>query len=672
MAAREALKHATPVGKSMSIFAPFDTYPWPCRPLPGAPPVHPVGVTPAEAGACGWLLSCALHVDEPTTVALSHQLGYATRLEREARVLGSLYERLTKPPPTLHDAGLRAGTCNGLVPFSVVEKTLQLEWGESVVQCEGMLRKVDTHLWCMLEACVRGSVEEHVASLERALSSLGGLASGQLDQRVSGAMNGFSRSVSNRITEELLRRGASKATLLSKLQRLADDLMPSVVADAKRRIQEDLRAVKILRSFTILTATELDQVVQECDYVISALAACPPHALEKQFAQRSLGFEELRAAFPQTPNGLVGLPTSVPPASIGVRGSMLAAWLEQSGPRVKEACNASIAALQRAATRQALMVNWSDVTLSKGSALHGAAAPLPLPMHTVAADDGSPPSHTLTLNGLCEGSALRCARVIAVLQDEVRLDLLPVGAIHPAALSPIVLRLRSEREVAYAACVAQQLRPIGARAGLPWPGDAGGPADRCKPLAHAIIAAPQASQAPVQSTQLVLQVDASSVHSSLLRDHAILYALLLCLEKRRNEQSVHVSLNEVVVTVKTISPIMKDHTEASAVQAVRWVCNKVIDLSRPNFKAPTGSIRYVSSCGGGVGRVSGGVTATDAGCLYLRQYVTWCVSQMRGNGGLFSNVWHSSRSSRCRARTSIKKRERVAPAGVPADVPARS
>lgn len=606
-----------------------------------------------------WLLSASVYMEAGTAIKVARQLAYAAKLSRDAIAIDNIYCALATK--VLAPGGPR----RGLVCIADVERVLHVHWNDVVVPCGDLLRCIDPYFWRVLETRVRSSIEEHVWAVEAALASLPGLASGQLGGDASATADSACRLIVQRIGPALLAKESCTGALVAIIEQLATEMLPAAVLEAKRTAHDDMRCVRALSTLAATKQDALEEKIQELDVTLASLAQRPPAPLVRQFSERGFSFEELRAAFPPNSQGIVS--SVVPPTSIGVRASIVACWLQNYGPVVQEACAAAAAVLQRTANRPVHLTSWSDVELRAPRA-GGEEVPWPLVAHLSAQERVSVASDRVLAIARPEGSALRVARLLSTLLQEVNMGLMPTGVVHQSAIAPILARVRAEREVELGACIARELKPIGKRVGVTWPSgsDGAGPeaaaATDVPAFAQSEVAAPIHRAAPLGQTALgKAKAVETRMPPSLLRDHAILKALFRCLIERRGFGPVlHVALNDVVAKVRALSTVLAAQTEASLVQSSRWVCTKVIEraTARMEQAGHTGDVRYQT------GRVwngtskMGGVVADALGAQRLIEFVQHCMTQMQENGAAFATQWHTSRSARSRAGASIGKRVR--------------
>lgn len=645
--ARSALAGATPPDHS-TIFYPLAAYRWPLESTVAKE--DPLGATPEERDCVAWLMTISAHMSHDASCKAARQLAYAANLSRDAIRLDRIYESLAT------DA-LALGGGNGLVRIADIERALQVQWTDVIVPDNGLLRKMDPYYWALLESRVRSSVEEHVWALDAALSSLPGLVGGQKGEAVNAEVDGACRIIAQRLCPALLARDAPEGSLATLLDQLATELLPAAAAGAKRSMQDDLRGVRALALLAAAKPEELDERIQELDGSLAALVQSPPTQLVGQFADRGVGFEELNAAFPPAAHGIIS--TAVAPTSLGVRASILACWLQNFGQEVKAACAATTSMLHRASHRAVHLSVWSDVELR--ALTPGAAQALWPPVAHVIA-----PS-VIARGGIdrvlaverTEGGSLRVARLLCVLLQEVRMGLLPAGAVHNSVLAPIIARVRAEREVELCACIARELRPLAVQYDVAWPSGSGGtgPAGGCEAHAPAFVAAPVPAL-PVAAAGMAME-------PSLLRDHAILNALFKCLVRRRSLPVAAVMLNEVVTTVRLTTSALASQTDASLVQAARYVCCKVVDRASARLAKIRcgGAITYQKARKRETGGRVGSIVAELGGVAVVIEFVQYCLEQMQNNSHQFSREWHPSRSARSRGRVYIGKRARVSGTG---------
>lgn len=652
VAARAALAGAVPRTGPSTIFSPMDAYCWPGKPLATpVPKEDPVGSTPEEARCVAWLMTASAYMSKETAMKVAQQLAYAAKLSRDAILFDGIYESLAQ-------GGLAATNKSGLVRIADVEKALRMQWTDVIVPEGGLLRKVDPYYWGMLESRVRRSVEEHVWALEAALASLPGLAGGQKGQEADDAVDVACRLIVQRLCPVLVQKDAPDGTAATVLDQLATELLPAAAAAAKRVMQEDMRGVRALAALAAAAPEDLDEKIQELDGSLAALVKQPPDQLVGQFADRGLSFEELRAAFPPGSQGCGSLPSVTAPTSLGVRASILACWLQNYAAPVREACVAAMSMLQRASNRALHLSVWSDVEIRP--ATPGIPQALWPPVaHVIApgvvAKGGV--DRVLAVEH-AEGGALRVARLLCTLFHEVRMGLLPSGVVHHSVLTPVVARVRAEREVELGACIARELRPVAAQFGVEWPSGADAPgggaeAVRASTFVAETVPLPHVPVLPPAAAGMTME-------TSLVRDHAILNALFKCVVKRRSLAVVAVMLNEVVAMARVTSSLLAGQTEASLVQSARFVCTKIVERanSKISESEATGAVAYQQARKHESGGRVGGIVAEQGGVQVLIDTVQYCLLQMQTNSHQFSREWRPSRSSRSRAGGRIEKRPR--------------
>ncbi len=646
VAARSALDNAVPSANNRAIFAPFEVFCWPGRSgeaLPQAKCPRPVGATPEEARCVAWLLSASAHLDAEVVLDVAKKLAYAAKLSRDAIAMDTIYTELATA------ALAPGGPCRGLVRFADVERVLGVRWLDCLVETGGVLKRVDPYFRAVLDGRVRRSVEEHVWALERALSSLPGLANGQTNVSVDGVVDTACRLAIQRLQAVVLRPDGSLSMLTAEINRLAEELLPSVVLDAKTTVQSDMCGV---RALSMLVATGLDHLeerMQTIDEAVAILVHAPPTPLVEQFADRNIGFDELRAAFPSGANPGCGSTTG-PPTSLGVRTSILACWLHSFAASAQEACVATMATLQRAAQRATLLASWSDTELCPVTQAIKQSAAWPPPTYTVAPN--TPPVHAIVATR-SDGTALRVARLLATLLHEAQTGLLPVGVVHQSVLAPLIARVRAEREVALGACVSRELKPVGERVGVAWPS---GPKSEPVP-ATVVLQAP----APTPAKAVVAALSSGvTLPASLVRDHFLLSSIFKALQRRRGHASIHVALNEIVSTARELSDVLRAQTNASVVQSTRWVCVKVVErtFAQLQNRRAIGTVEYRTGRTKDSGERFGGIVAEGEGVDALLGFVHSCLVQMQTNGVAFAAQWHVSRSARSRCVIAIGKRVR--------------
>lgn len=628
----------------MSIFAPFEAS------------------NKGEACSLAWLMSCtpyASSMDEIHYAATA--LAYVTHLEQEGPVVEELYRKLV----------LRT---DELVHVCEVEQALGCRWGEIDVVIDGHPQRIDPYFWKMLETMVRDSTVEYLTRLDGTLCNLDGLDLMQFSNSTALAMERTRRLVTHYLSNALLNRDTTTERLVVMLMRLRDEALKDQVEASKRLVQEQIRGIRALAALAAAPTDKLDEKMQELESDILLLFPNAPSALKEHFIDHKISLMELSAVFVPYTNGLIDSRTTVPPASLGVRITILAQWLDRCRDAVSDACVATIATLQRVADRPLKAYEWAGVQLCLADPTDARTREAP----PSAIATWRPPGHIgpddeprVVVATQQNGTALRVARFFGILLDQAKLGLLPPMKLRASWVLPIISRFTAENQVARGHYVAMRLRPLADACGVLWPEHVQGAASK-RPQAHVDVLqhpcdkrrAPSPTFSDVGSGHAVttpstlgapMAADPSlgRVPAALLRDHAILHALCMCIQQRKGSQSIRIPLQEISTTVQSLCPLMREHKTASVTQAVRYVCTAAIN--RATAKMQTEGVSHVieyssvRDCSGD--RRVGGVVCEGEGGAYFLNYASWVVMQMKFNGTAFCNVWHASRSSQSRARS---------------------
>ena len=649
----------------MSIFSPFDGFQWLLEKR------QPVGLTKQEGKDIAWLLTCSSAQGCTPEDAEGHarSLAYAVHLRREVPIAEALYRTL-------------AGRGNDLVHAREVEEAMGCQWGEVDITVDGQQQRLDPYFWHMLETMIRGSVSEYVEHLEASMTMIRGCEPRQLTTAAQQAMLPVRRAVAHCLSQELLRRGSTTQSTVDMLQQMRNEVLPAHVEQTSQHLRQQVRRVRALARLVATPEAQLEEVLYEEEALVQELFAEMPRELEEQLANRCVSLLELGMLFVPVCNGLLATASSVPPASFAVRVAVLSRWMRRCSHAISEACVSTIATLSRVADLPLAAHEWSGVELCIATLsdprTHGVT-----PEYMV---HWKPPAHmgqvgqprVVVGQRHCTHLNLRAARLFSLLIDQARLGLLPALTMKASMVLPIVARFTAEGEVNYGHYVDMQLRPFARKCEVPWPEDhwihrgkrrkapSPTPSDEpSSPLApHGQPRRPPLLQPAVAAVAVQREVVSSvlpqqgNVPPKLLRDHAILHGLCLCLQPHKSATSVRMPLDEIVAMVRKVAPMLSSQSDSSLRQAVRWVTCEVIkqahaqaattDHSALNMEFSSDRDRTTD------GRV-GGLVCQGRGVAYLFQYASWCVNEMRFNGIAFCAVWKPSRSAQSKAGAMVQK-----------------
>jgi hypothetical protein len=675
-------------------FAPFGPFTWSDIDAPGH---DPVGRDAHEARNVAWLLSCSSDPGVADTDQATHALKYATRLEREAPLCSALYTRFSC-------------NMNQLVHLDEVGGLLRCRIEQVDMVVDGYAQKLDPYFRKMVDQTVRESVRDYLLRLDVQLSLLAGISESQSARCVTEKMEQVRNAVGHHLGNALLNRETTNESLVAMLRRLQKEFVPQHVADEKQLLRRQIQGVRALSIIAAADEEKLEEALQELDENLMGLLSRLPCELKEQFDQRRVSVRDLSHVFGSYGEGFVERPTSVAPPSFAVRVSVLSAWLERSRDSVKEACVAAIATLQRLADQPNNAREWCEVALcrldhadprARVSAAERVVPWVP-PMHLGVANQ----PRVLVASPRCQSEALRVSRFFAVLLQQAQEGLLPPLTVKAELMLPVLARVSAESDVGYSQVIEGVLRPFGNGRGRPWPGDfhytghgvpragRGGaasgrgarmpglrkrvhspsleegdsPAGTIVPqeAAQSLPLAIEAHAAPVNNAALALAPKPKpDVPQQLMRDHAILHALCVCMQPQNLSQRMRVSLDTLVSTIRGVAPLFGAQSDASLRQAACWCCSKVLEHAHNHARASGFflSMEYSSHRDrSGDGKVSG-VLCEGQGVAFLCDYVAWCVNEMQYNGKNFMTTWRTSRSSRCRAGAPARRvaqRARVA------------
>ena len=654
---KAAMAGATTPASAISIFAPFDAFKWAPNDLPTA---KPIGSVSREAKDVAWLFSCVPHLCASESKQVAEWLAYATHLRREAPISEALYTKL-------------CAKSTGLVHISEIEQAVGCPWGEVEVNLGGRVQRMDPYFWKLLEGIVRESVQNYITQLDQIVTKLMGCEVGQTWPDTESAMEGIRRATAHHLSTALLQRSTTVASLVRLLAELRDTWLAREVAQAKARMRRSIERVRALSRVVAAPDQKLEEVLQEEEPDLRDLFAEFPVELADSLKSQRVSILEIGPVFAPQRNGLVQSSSSVPPASFAVRASVLSRWLNRYGTQVAEACVAVIAMMRRTVDLPHWSPEWSGVQLATTTptdprtqgCTRDSMVAWNAPSHLACNDV---PRVVVVDRSTSPYTGLRVARMFGVLLDHARLGLLPSVTLRADLVVPIVARFGSEGMVNYGQLVDMQLRPVAARCENLWPEDKTTLGKRRKvpspvPPEETCAAIVPPAPAPVAPVVQAVPVQVApvehlgSVPAKLLRDHCILHGFALCLQAVRHSSSVRIPLDEILRSVRGVSPALATQSDPSLRQAVRWACCETI--RRAHAQATEGGVALTMGFSSERDRAHnghvGGVVCEGAAVSYLFRYVTWIVNQMRFDGERFCNVWRASRSSQSKAASIAHK-----------------
>jgi hypothetical protein len=660
-------------------FAPFSAFTWSDIDDPGH---DPLGRDVHEARNVAWLMSCFSKSNSVDNDQATNALKYATRLEREVPLCDALYTRFSN-------------NMNQLVHLDEVGGLLRCKINQVDMVVDGYAQKLDPYFRKMIDQSVRESVRDYLLRLDVQLSLLPGISESQSARCVTEKMEQVRNAVGYHLGNALLSREATPESIAATLRRLQKEFVPQHVADEKQLLRRQIQGVRALSILAAADDEKLEEALQELDENLIGLLSRLPCELKEQFNERRVSVQDLSQVFASHGEGFVERPTSVAPPSFAVRVSVLSAWLERSRDSVKEACVAAIATLQRLVDQPANARDWCEVLLCRTD--HGDP-------HTRGATADRvvswvPPAHlgvanqprVLVASHRSRSEALRASRFFTVLLQQVQEGMLPALTVKAELLLPVLARVSAESEVGYSQVVSGVLRPLGNQCGHPWPDDLpqgtssrgtrllgvrkrlhsptmddacdAGPAGhtgivpvgQAGPSGQQIVST--AAEAPSGTALALAPKPKPDVPQQLMRDHAILHALCVCMQPQKLLQRMRVSLDSLVSTIRGVAPLFGSQSDSSLRQAACWCCSKVLEHAHNQARSRgfTLTMEYSSQRDrAGDGKVSG-VICEGQGVAFLCDYVAWCVNEMQYNGKHFMTSWRTSRSARCRAASSARR-----------------
>lgn len=677
------------MGAIRDIFAPFSAFQW--TPVsPTAVTTHtraPLGADKKEAEKVAWLVTCAPYVTESQFSDAAKGLQFAMHLQRDGVVAGRIYKRLSS-------------STNELVSIKDVENELKCKWGEIDVQLDGQPRRIDPYFWKLVESDIRKSCLEYLRTLDNSVTMLAGVNAMQKSAQIQEAMERLIRSVSHELANNLLNRDTNQTATVRLLQQLQLHYATEHVNFVKTHMQSNIQGYVALSRCAAASSCEFDEILQEGDEHIAQLIVCPPKEFVAHLASGGAHISELSSTFFTNTNGLVSV-SSAPPASFGVRATVLARWLCKHKRIVGEACAAQIGVCRRACALPPTHPSWTNIELCRSSPddvrTREAMDACMLDTRTIRGVTWTPPFHLgeidearVLICGVpdCQLSVRAC-RVMEVLLQQAKLGLLPAMTVRASVILPVISRFTVENAFCYNAHVETVLRPMSKISHVPWPDDVqhGYPqlvpdsnaptyngnkrgASSSPPSSYAsgsedemvetntATKNPPASQDPLapftySSAAQLYSITNSMVPLAMQRDYAVLNSLFGMVRARKVASGIRVGLDEICDSVRVLSPYLRDTSESSLKQVVAHVARRVAE--RAALRCPGGTVEYSGRRDRSASSRVDGIVCDGPGSLALLAYLDYCLHKMCYDGAHFAREWPVSRSAASHARSVARK-----------------
>lgn len=545
------------------------------------------------------------------------------------------------------------------------EDQFEFQWREQDVRIDGHAHRMDPYFRKMLDVLLSDSVMAYLNTLDRSLCSVRGLEPSQMGAWVSNEMDGVRRSTWFHLSKLLLQPTTSKDHVIEMIKKLRDENVPSHVAAVKQRLRQQINGVRALLLLASTSEEDLEEILQNTDHDMATLVACPPKELVVSMAARKFDLSELTSVYSNS-NGLVQGSSSILPPSVGVRADVVSRWLERNKEAVSECCVACLSVMRRQVnmnTHEFSHFSWSGVQLSP----EGRANEPILP--TQKAELWVGPSHLflpetsttrlLVHTGELTHMNVRCVRFFEVLIQQTHMNLLPANTWRANAMLPVVSRAVSETARTWSLHVLRHDLDredvvLKRQRATPSPNPVQGVvvAPTVATVASASSCAENVLRGPVVA-QAVAEKPASCVHPKLLRDHAILNSLCMCLnDALQTHGNIRVSPTDIVASIRSRAPALASSSDASLRQAVAHVCQKIIDRAHEKMRTDSTEQLHVAYSNErdrkADGKV-GGVIASKEGGTYLQRFALTTVHAMAFNSPKFLEKWMPSRSAQARA-----------------------
>lgn len=623
------------------IFKPFRLFSWD----QGVKP-KPFGNSRREAEQVAWLLSCSPWLDGPTATNASSALGYVCHLRREHDDFESLHGKI-------HASKTQ------LVHMDEIEAAIHGTWCEKDLWSGSYVKRMDPYFYKLLQDELAKSLLSYMSQLDAAISSLSNAAPLQTSAAVNKSMQMMIRSLCFYLTNALLKKETTEDELCQLVSTTCTNYIQNHVADVKRNLKQQVGRVRSLAKLAACEDRDLDCVMQVEQVDVIELFADPPPELVDQLQDRNIAFSELYDIFCPSSNDMVS--TQVAPASFAVRASTLSRFLCRHRDAIQEVCTNTIVTLQGVHNYSFDSQEWHRVELC----LSREAAPVDedhIARWTPPPHLGKlPVSRSIIAQKAPTHVGLRSARLSSILTQQIRAGLLPVATMSSTILIPIISRIASEADVAYAHTVEHSLRPLATKYGIPWPEEINGTArtsgtapskrHQCLPLSKKPVWNDHVpSRAPSRADQCQSYQPCNSrpleihkVPAALQRDQIIMYGLCVLLKSYKTTLNATFTLDDIMESVRSVGPMLSTQSDASLRQAVRWVCCEVIK------RCDSQEIQFSSTRDRTAGGKVGGIVCYDRGAELLFNFTSWCVTEMSQNGEEFVKTWRVSRSSRAKA-----------------------
>lgn len=683
------------------IFAPFSAFQW--TPTPSSvtpttttatPTRAPVGIDKKEAEKVAWLVTCAPYVSESQLSRAAEGLKFAIHLQRDGTVADRIYKRL-------------ASRTDELVSVKDVENELKCKWGEVDAMLDGRPRRIDPYFWKLVESDVRNSCLEYLRALDESVTMLSGIDPMERSVHVHQTVARMIRAVSHELANNLLNRNTDQTKTVDLLKRLQSHYATEHVNSVKERLRRDMQGYVALNRCAAASADNFDEVLQEGDQHIACLVACPPKEFTDHLMRGGAHIYELSSTFCVNSNGLVSV-SSTPPASFGVRATVLARWLHKHKGIVGEACAAQIGVSRRLCSLPPTHPTWTNIELCRNSpddVRTREAMDAARESRTIRGVAWKPPYHLGDIGDsrilICGAPdcrlAIRACRILEVLLQQAKLGLLPAMTIRASVILPVISRFTVENAFCYASLVDMKLRPVAMTADVPWPDDVrirnayscsrsdnnnhncNNPTEHdynrnkrnapATPYASSsepgseddvdevVETNPKATTIPAPSLQPTTfrphVASNATVPLIMQRDYAVLHSLSSLIRARAVASGTRIGLDDICDSTRRLSPFLRDSSQSSLKQVVAHVAKRVVERAAEQCQG--GTVAYSGRRDRSAdGRVDG-IICDGPGTTALLAYVEYSLNRMLHDGARFTREWRVSRSAMSHARSVEKK-----------------
>lgn len=544
----------------------------------------------------------------------------------------------------------------------VAIESLELEFGFQLAPVTRGGYTSDPYFSRVLEQQVATSLATFLQQLDQMCRSLPGLDPAELSAEGDDEVRAKCNQLYNRLGPELVRLGATDESLLQVAEKARHELVAEATRLTAARLGYQaggVRALQRLCAAAINGTRDVGAIIDRERDAIGYVIRYTPVWLKTELDASGISLAELGAyLYPVEVHRMCG----------AVLEMSVSRWAATHYEAVSAAC---VNTLNEMRHQSQVGASWHGyvgvafwhaqhqrdlITTAIATGGVGAAMPCPEMAHTHALKDW-----VLVATATTQNTALRVARIAAVVHEAVRLKVLRPRVVRSENLLAFFSRFACEREFELDRTVADEMDVE----------------STSTPLAQSlvVVAPPPVPQAPVvvgspPTTLMMTLRDTTRVPKSLQRDYVLLSimrdqlaqtAFVMVPGPETDDESQptaqvergYLGIGQACDRMKSladigepVTPMIERFTKASLTMTMGHVmhdkCVKLLQMSRDDLDYTT----MPSNVSG-----TKGMAFSRMGARELMKYLNSVIQKMQApSGAAFANEWHTSRSAKSHAR----------------------